>query len=209
MQPLARFKADEIIVKINPLSGATIAQINATYGTSTLESLATDANTYRLRVAAGTDPQALALTMSTDVRLLFAEPNHLIEPPEANPSRIGAWGGLNPAPYVSQYAINQLGLPQAHAIHTGQNMVVAVIDTGVQLNHPALSGSLTVARYDFIDNDTIPNDEFNNVDDDGDGFVDESAGHGTHVLASCIWLRQRPNHAHPGAELGWVSAMNF
>jgi subtilisin family serine protease len=74
-----------------------------------------------------------------------------------------------------------LGLDRAHTFSSGSGKVVAVIDTGVQLNHPALSASLTTARYDFIDNDTTPDDQFNGLDDDGDRLVDEAAGHGTHV----------------------------
>ena len=48
---------------------------------------------------------------------------------------------------------------------TGGGTTVAVIDTGVDLDHPEFAGRI-VAGYDFVDNDSIA--------DDGDG-------HGTHV----------------------------
>lgn len=60
-------------------------------------------------------------------------------------------------------------------------MVVAVVDSGVQLNHPALVGGLTTAQLDLIDGDDTPADAGNGIDDDGDGEIDEGAGHGTHV----------------------------
>jgi thermitase len=65
-------------------------------------------------------------------------------------------------------------------LSTGSGMVVAVLDTGAQLDHPALASQL-VAGYDFVDDDTVPADEGNGLDDDDDELVDETVGHGTHV----------------------------
>ncbi|MGH8874380.1 MAG: S8 family serine peptidase, partial [Acidimicrobiia bacterium] len=55
------------------------------------------------------------------------------------------------------------------------------LDTGAQLDHPVLSDSFTSASYDFIDDDPVPSDDSNGLDDDGDGAVDEAVGHGTYV----------------------------
>ena len=51
---------------------------------------------------------------------------------------------------------------------TGRGSTVAVIDTGVDLDHPEFSGRL-VAGYDFVDADTI---------------ADDGNGHGTHVAGT-------------------------
>jgi thermitase len=175
------YRTDEILVRLNAVSGATIADINTTYGTTTLGQMTQPPGAYRLKVPAGQDAKTLAATMSQDARLLYAQLNYLHEPPEANPRRIGAWGGYDPVPYASQYALAKLGIPQAQAISQGEGIIVAVIDTGIQLNHPIISGSLTTARKDFVDDDNVPNDEFDGIDNDGDGLIDEAAGHGTHV----------------------------
>ncbi|NTU85224.1 MAG: S8 family serine peptidase, partial [Chloroflexales bacterium] len=63
----------------------------------------------------------------------------------------------------------------------GAGVTVAVIDTGVQLDHPALAGSLLSTGYDFIDWDTLPEDVPDGIDEDEDGVTDEALGHGSHV----------------------------
>ncbi|HEY9671425.1 MAG TPA: S8 family peptidase [Waterburya sp.] len=71
--------------------------------------------------------------------------------------------------------------------YTGQNIIVAVIDTGVDYNHPDLDANI------WINSGEIPD---NGIDDDGNGFIDDVRGwdfvgndsnpmdendHGTHV----------------------------
>ena len=51
---------------------------------------------------------------------------------------------------------------------TGEGVTVAVIDTGVDLDHAEFQGRMT-AGYDFVDNDTI---------------ADDGNGHGTHVAGT-------------------------
>ncbi len=66
-----------------------------------------------------------------------------------------------------QYGLDMVESDAAHAIATGRGAVIAIVDTGVQASHPDLQGRL-LPGYDFVDNDSVPNDD-----------VD---GHGTHVL---------------------------
>jgi serine protease len=64
-----------------------------------------------------------------------------------------------------QWHLPLLGLDTAWAVTKGSGVVVAVVDTGVDLTHPDLTANL-LPGYDFIDGDDTPQD---------------SAGHGTHV----------------------------
>lgn len=72
--------------------------------------------------------------------------------------------------FVDQPARFIVGLPPTAAATTGQNVVVAVIDTGADVNHPELFGR-TVPGYNVLDDST-------NVADVG---VGEFAGHGTFI----------------------------
>jgi subtilisin family serine protease len=67
-----------------------------------------------------------------------------------------------------QYAIDQLQMRAAWEQTKGVSIVVAVIDTGVDLRHPDLQDNL-VAGHDFVDDDRRPND---------------ANGHGTHVAGT-------------------------
>jgi subtilisin family serine protease len=134
-----------------------------------------------LKTKPNADPIALAARMSADPRIQFAEPNYLGEMVEGTPSNIGAWGGTDPAPYFTQYVTDMLGLVRAQQISRGNGVVVAILDTGIQMNHPQLADSLTRKSYDFVAGDNLPDEEANGLDDDGDGRIDEALGHGTHI----------------------------
>lgn len=166
---------DEVVVKLDTQqAGATITAINQTYNTTTIRPLSLSRAIYLLQAPPGTDIDQLAATMTNDSRIFYAEPNRPTDAPEAIGRETFVWGGQDDGPYNTQYAQEMLGLPAAHALSQGAGMVVAVIDTGVQLNHPDLAPHLTAARIDFVDGDDVPEDEFG----DGDNY---GAGHGTHV----------------------------
>lgn len=170
---------DELIVRLAP--GASIDELNESLGTSTVEQYAGDEETYLLKAPPGADPAALSEALDLDPRLVFAETNAVGSAPEGNPRGIGAWGGLDPAPLLVQPALEQIRLEQAHRVSLGAGVTVAIIDTGAQLDHPALRDFIAPASYDFIDGDSVPTDEPDDLDNDEDGLADEAYGHGTHI----------------------------
>lgn len=136
---------------------------------------------YRLRITDGISPCVRAAEMRADSlgRVLAASPNFNINPPEG--SGIIHWSG-NPYRtkgssyvYQNQWVISNIGLPQAHQSSRGANVIVAVLDTGIDLNHPLFAGRLVPPEgfRDFIDNDNDPSEVY--ADDS------RSYGHGTHV----------------------------
>ncbi|MCQ4207855.1 S8 family peptidase [Streptomyces longispororuber] len=64
-----------------------------------------------------------------------------------------------------QWALDAIKLPDAWDTSKGDDTVIAVVDSGADLDHPDLKGRL-VDGYDFVDNDDEPKD---------------LNGHGTHV----------------------------
>lgn len=85
---------------------------------------------------------------------------------------------------ANQPAIERIGAPVANGRgYRGAGVIVAIIDTGISASHPAIAGHLAGPGYDFVDNDTDPSDLGNGLDDNGDGRVDEGAGHGTFVAS--------------------------
>ncbi|MGQ0541294.1 MAG: S8 family peptidase [Blastocatellia bacterium] len=135
---------------------------------------------YRMRIIDGADPQDRAIQLTNDPfgRVEFAEPNFITQAPEArgNPWSIG--GGTTQ--YVSQWFRDPLRIQLAHQQTQGSGVKIAILDTGIDLNHPAFAGRL-IQGYDFVDGDSNPSEV--GVFGTNPGF-----GHGTHVagLASLI-----------------------
>ncbi len=123
--------------------------------------------------------QIKQLNQRADVE--FAEPNY-IRRPLLTP---------NDTYYGLQWHYPAINLPQAWDISTGDragnDVIVAVIDTGVYLSHPEFSGQL-VSGYDFIsdaDNALDGNGIDANPDDPGDSSqINNSSWHGTHVAGT-------------------------
>ena len=114
-----------------------------------------------------TEAAIVALRARPDV--LYAEPN-FIRHKSATPSdpRFNELWGLQNTGQSGGAAGADIGAVQAWDTTTGsRNVVVAVIDEGIDVNHPDLQQNI------WRNPGEIPN---NGVDDDGDGYVDDVNG---------------------------------
>jgi thermitase len=174
------FLPGQVIVKLQP-TGVRIGDINASYSSTTLERFSDSSDVYLLQLPAGSSVQDTVNQMTSDERLLYSEPNFVAESPEGD-ARHRAWGMSTDAPTSQDYAATALNLSAAHRISLGKGTTVAVLDTGAQLDHPALLTNFEgVKRYDFVDDDKNPTERPVGADTDGDGIKDDLFGHGTHV----------------------------
>jgi subtilisin family serine protease len=129
---------------------------------------------YRLGIEDNTTPSDKGAELAGDARVLYAEPNYLGQAPEARQRSSWAVGeGDGASVYQAQWAPEKLRLREAHAVTRGAGVTIAILDTGADLAHPALSGHLAEG-YDFVDDDADPSEV-------GAAGVDIAFGHGTHV----------------------------
>ncbi len=126
-----------------------------------------------MAITDGRDPLEKAEQLRSDLRIEFAEPNYLAQTPEGRRGRSGWVIGGDAGTFATQWAPASLGFTAAHARNRGAGVTIAVLDNGVDPDHPALAGRL-LPGFDFVDADDDPREE-------GIDGVDFGFGHGTHV----------------------------
>jgi subtilisin family serine protease len=185
---------DELLVRFAPnIPKATIDQINATIGAQVLQSFQIVSNLYLVKIPAHLSvPEAIARYKGY-ANVLYAEPNYIVRKAQHvqltpnDPNFTQLWG-LHNTGQTGGTPDADIDAPEAWDITTGSSSVVVfVIDTGVDYNHPDLNANL------WRNPGEIPS---NGIDDDGNGYVDDiygidtfyndtdpfdGDGHGTHV----------------------------
>lgn len=141
---------------------------------------------------AGKEPppelEAALDAMTLDGTLVWSEFGYEAQTGEGRTDSLWVTGvGLGPDAFQDQFARDLLGLPEAHGMARGAGVVVAVIDSGLDTTHPLIEAPISAAAIDLVDGLPAMTDPADGVDNDGDGLVDEMAGHGTFV-ASLVHL---------------------
>ncbi|MBV6459532.1 MAG: Thermophilic serine proteinase [Fimbriimonadaceae bacterium] len=149
------FVANEVLVKFRAGREAIGRLVSTSFGGQVVEELA-DLKVHRIQLAEGTGVMEAVAFLGSRPEVEFAEPNYIAR--------------ASLTPNDTYYAGYQWNMPKIQAnlawdyTQGSSNVVIAIIDTGVQSNHPDLSGKVT-AGYNYVSNNTNANDD---------------NGHGTH-----------------------------
>ena len=129
---LVRFRADAEPGQIEALNGLHSAKIIARIP---------QVNICRLKLPMGSDLSAIEQAYRESSLVEKIEPNLLVRLPEVIP---------NDEEFADQWGLEKMMVPEAWNITTGSSSVtVAILDTGIDANHPDLSDRM-VAGYDVV-----------------------------------------------------------
>lgn len=158
------FAPGEIVVKFRPNVGPLARQNSLLATGSRMLEASPQGDVLRLQVKPGQEANVIADLLAQG-EVEYASPNYYVY----------ATGDPNDPYYSWQWGLQQvldydIDASEAWDIHTGANsVIIAVIDTGVDLDHPDLAAKITSgaqAGYNYISPGALPDDD---------------NGHGTHV----------------------------
>jgi subtilisin family serine protease len=145
-----RFVPDEVVVELsNSVGTQQIDALQRRFRLTRIESQAfqlSNTTLYRWRIPDRRSVATVIRALDGDRLVASAQPNYVFTLQESEARSEG-----DPA----QYELAKLHLPQAHALAKGNNVLVAVIDSGIDINHPELAGSI-VESFDALAPSTGP-----------------------------------------------------
>jgi hypothetical protein len=131
----AGFAPGEVLCEIkDDVSTAVVDQIGRRYGLQRRDVQRiglVQSSVYRFAITNGAPVSGVVQKLEADKRVASVQPNYIFKLQDA--------AGLAGA----QYASSKLRLEQVHHVATGEGIVVAVIDSGVDAAHPELAGAVS------------------------------------------------------------------
>ena len=184
----AEFATDRILVRYRPEAIAAAAPARA--GTTLVREIALVPGLHVVALAPGVSVADALASYRADAGVLYAVPDGILRLDSTpNDTRYGQQWALNNVGQSGGKPDADIDAPEAWNISTGSpDTVIAVIDTGVDFNHPDLAANIWTNAAEAAGTP--------GVDDDGNGYVDDvhgydfvnedgdpldDFGHGTHV----------------------------
>lgn len=103
---------------------------------------------YRFRITDRRQVPVVMGSVQTDARVALVQPNYVYALQDAG-------AAAAPPGDPMQYVVSKLHLPQAHDLATGERVLVAVIDSGIDSAHPELKG-VVAGRFDAFKGEPAP-----------------------------------------------------
>ncbi|KPL17876.1 MAG: hypothetical protein AMJ92_10590 [candidate division Zixibacteria bacterium SM23_81] len=123
---------------------------------------------YRLELGTGRDVQEAVVAYGHDPHVVYAQPNYL------NQLCVVPDDSL----YPEQWALAKIKMPAAWTIERGsQEVIVGIVDSGIDYEHQDLVANIWINPGEDLNGDgQVDSSDFNAIDDDGNGYVDDIRG---------------------------------
>jgi subtilisin family serine protease len=102
----------------------------------------------RFRIDSGNSVRATLLAMRGLAGVATAQPNHVFQGAQVQPAPAAQ-------PEPAQYVVSKLHLLEAHRVTNGDDVLVAVLDSQVDMNHPDLAG-VFAGNFDALGGQAAP-----------------------------------------------------
>ncbi len=183
--------SDEGILELVP--GADIQAVADRYGFTVRDAIESRL-TYLVDLNMKMTEDAFELLFLSDADIDHSELN--FETGDSGPGTQSIFLFTAPGEYQIQPVREALGLEAAHAAYTGAGVTIAIIDTGIDPDHPLLASRIAPGGIAFTADPTDPinynpgayQDVCDGNDGDGDGLSDEVVGHGTAVAGLALMV---------------------
>jgi subtilisin family serine protease len=144
-------RPDELLVRFRPdVESSQIDALNGLYSAKIIARIP-QINICQLKLPMGSDLSAIEKAYRESSLVEKIEPNILLRLPEVIP---------NDEAFADQWGLEKMMVPEAWNITTGSSsVIVAILDTGIDANHPDLADRI-VAGYDIVNGKAgIPEDD--------------------------------------------------
>lgn len=179
-QPVSRpvYVPQEILLKLRPSSGVAVRSVAQRLGARVIRSFAF-IEAHHLRLPRRLSVEKALSLLAADPAVEYAVPNYYryLDAIPSDP-RLGELWGLDNVGQNGGTPDDDIDAPEAWDITTGSSdVVVAVIDSGAQLNHVDLYANIWVNPGEDLNGNGIKDpSDVDGIDSDGNGFIDDLVG---------------------------------